>query len=43
MSIRLRYWLDAMRELDAVKAARRPQESPAGAMHGAAKVEYLHA
>ena len=43
MSIRLRYWLDAMRELDAVKAARRPQESPAGAMHGGAKVEYLHA
>jgi glutathione S-transferase len=53
MSIRLRYWLDAMRELDSVKAARNWVESGAEALHGGkprqqpgrngAKVEYLHA
>jgi glutathione S-transferase len=51
MSIRLRYWLDAMRDLDSVKAMRSQKESPAGAIHGSAatsapgrgKIEYLHA
>jgi glutathione S-transferase len=51
MSIRLRYWLDAMRDLDSVKAMRSRKESAAGASHGSAattapgrgKIEYLHA
>ncbi|MDF2765180.1 MAG: gst2 [Rhodospirillales bacterium] len=52
MSIRLRYWLDAMRELDSVKAARSPVESHAETIHQSArqrpartsgKVEFLHA
>jgi glutathione S-transferase len=51
MSIRLRYWLAAMRELGAVKAARSPRESSAAMMHGSAataalesgKIDYLHA
>jgi glutathione S-transferase len=54
MSIRLRYWLDAMRDLDSVKATRHPVESYAEAIHGSGsleasarsgggKVEYLHA
>ena len=53
MSIRLRYWLDAMRELESVKAARSPVESHAETIHQSArhrpaartggKVEFLHA
>jgi hypothetical protein len=53
VSIRLRYWLDAMRERESVKAARTIAEGhieairDAGAaqppVRGAGKVEFLHA
>jgi glutathione S-transferase len=53
VSIRLRYWLDAMRERDSVKAARNMGEgrieqirAPGAAtppVRGAGKVEFLHA
>ena len=53
ISIRLRYWLDAMRELRSVQATRNPVESyaeemrrpgaPAEPSRRGSKVEYLHA